>query len=156
LSQCKSSKFIHNWNGRGDVLVIKKKNKKRKMNPDMEEFVEGTADASDSDNGTTRKDPPEPQPEPEPAINGVLVEEGSPDDIMDEGCDMGDSDEDGEEVDIHNQAAILREVFESSNEPIGDDADNLDDVKGEEFAHNQLLGAPDGWVPPGPPPNWTG
>ena len=65
-------------------------------------------------------------------------------------------------ADIHNEATILREIFESSNEPIGDDADNLDDVKGKEFACKvgntevQLLGAPDGWVPPGPPPNWTG
>ena len=75
---------------------------------------------------------------------------------------MGDSDDEGEEADIHNEATILREMFESSNEPIGDDADNLDDVKGEEFARKvgntgvQLLGAPEGWVPPGPPPNWTG
>jgi hypothetical protein len=35
-------------------------------------------------------------------------------------------------------------------------------VKGEEFAPTkghgavQLLGAPDGWVPPGPPPTWAG
>ncbi len=36
--------------------------------------------------------------------------------------------------------------------------DNIDNVKGEEFTPTkghcavQLLGAPDGWVPPGPPP----
>jgi hypothetical protein len=69
---------------------------------------------------------------------------------------MGDGDEEGEEADIHNEATILREIFELSNEPIGDDADNLDDVKGEEFAHKvgntevQLLGVPDGRVSPGP------
>jgi hypothetical protein len=53
-------------------------------------------------------------------------------------------------------------VLESSNKPIGDDADNIDDLKGEEFSPAkgnvvvQLVGAPDGWVLPGPPPTWAG
>ncbi len=75
---------------------------------------------------------------------------------------MGDSNDEGAEAEIHNEGINLREVLESSNKPIGDDADNIDDVKGEEFAptkrHHavQLLGAPDGWVPPGAPPTWPG
>jgi hypothetical protein len=79
-----------------------------------------------------------------------------------ESGNMGDSDDEGAEADIHNKDINLREVLESSNEPIGDNADNIDDVKGEEFATTkghcavQLLGAPDGWVPPGPPPTWPG
>jgi hypothetical protein len=59
-------------------------------------------------------------------------------------------------------------MLETSNEPILDDADNIDLGRGEEFAqhnhgaegsHSQqrvLNGVPDGWVPPGPPPNWAG
>jgi hypothetical protein len=77
--------------------------------------------------------------------------------------DMGDSNDEGAEADIHNEGVSLREVLESSNEPIGDDADNIDDLKGEEFSPAakgngvvQLVGAPDGWVPPGPPPTWAG
>jgi hypothetical protein len=145
-----------------------KKQKKRKKSTEKEQIVEGTADASDVDNVAERKDPQEPD-EPEPTINYVVeegspdsVQDGSSDDFSDEVGDMGDSDDEGEEADIHNEATILREMLESSNEPIGDDADNLDDVKGEEFARKvgntgvQLLGAPEGWVPPGPPPHWTG
>ncbi len=70
--------------------------------------------------------------------------------------------DEGAEADIHNNGIILREVLESSNEPIGDDADNIDNVRVEECAPTkghgavQLLGAPDGWVPPGPPPTWAG
>ena len=45
--------------------------------------------------------------------------------------DMGDSNDKGVEADIHNEVVSLREVLESSNEPIGDDADNIDDLKGE-------------------------
>jgi hypothetical protein len=76
--------------------------------------------------------------------------------------EMGDSNDKGVEADIHNEVVSLREVLESSNEPIGDDADNIDDLKGEEFSPAegngvvQLVGAPDGWVPPGPPPTWAG
>jgi hypothetical protein len=53
-------------------------------------------------------------------------------------------------------------VLESSNEPNGDNADNIDNVEDEEFVPAkgngaaQLLGVPDGWVPPGPPPKWAG
>jgi len=67
--------------------------------------------------------------------------------------DMGDSDDEGVEADIHNEGVSLREVLESSNEPIGDDADNIDDLKGEEFSPAegngvvQLVGAPmDGFL----------
>ncbi len=79
-----------------------------------------------------------------------------------ESGDMGDSDDEGAEADIHHKGINLREVLETSNETIGDDADNIDNVKGEEFATTeghcavQLLGAPDGWVPPGPPLTWPG
>ncbi len=72
--------------------------------------------------------------------------------------DMGDSNDEGAEANIHNKGINLREVLESFNEPIGDNADNIDNVKGEEFAPTeghcavQLLGALDGWVPLGPPP----
>ena len=61
--------------------------------------------------------------------------------------------DEGVEADIHNEGVSLREVLESSNEQIGDDADNIDDLKGEEFSPAegngvvQLVGAPDGWVP---------
>jgi hypothetical protein len=51
-----------------------------------------------------------------------------------ESGNMGDSDGEGAEADIHNKGINLREVLESSNEPIGDDTDNIDNVKGEEFA----------------------
>ena len=54
-------------------------------------------------------------------------------------------------------------MLETSNEPILDDANNIDIVgRGEEFLpwHDQqrriLNGAPDGWAPPGPPPTWGG
>jgi hypothetical protein len=78
----------------------------------------------------------------------LMFEEVHTDD--EESGDMGDSDDEGAEADIHNKGLNLREVLESSNKPIGDDADNIDDVKGEEFAPTeghcevQLLGAPDG------------
>jgi hypothetical protein len=89
-----------------------------------------------------------------------LFEEVHTDD--EESGDMGDSNDGGAEADIHHKGINLREVLKSSNKPFGDDADNIDDVKGEEFATTkghcavQLLGAPDGWVPPGPPPTWPG
>ncbi len=90
----------------------------------------------------------------------LMFEEVHTDD--EESGDMGDSNVEGAEADIHNKDINLREVLESSNKPIGDNADNIDDVKGEEFATTkahcavQLLGAPDGWVPPGPPQTWPG
>jgi hypothetical protein len=68
----------------------------------------------------------------------------------------------GKEADIHDKGAYLQEVLESSNKPIGDNDDNIDNVKGKEFSPSkgngavQLLGAPDGWVPPGPPSTWDG
>jgi hypothetical protein len=154
--------------GTGGVILtpsVNKKKKKRKKNAESEQcLVERTAEVAtkDVDDVSERKDLPEPaEPEPELMINSV-VEEGSPDDLYDKIGNMKDSDEEGEEADIHDEATILREIFESSNEPIGDDTDYLDDVKGKEFVRKvgnteiQLLGVPDGWVPLGPPPNWTG
>ncbi len=80
---------------------------------------------------------------------GSFEDKGNADDTDDVG-NMGDSDDEGSKADIHNEVAILREVLELSNKPIGNDADNLDNVKGENFlrtegnADVQLLGAPDG------------
>jgi hypothetical protein len=51
-----------------------------------------------------------------------------------ESGNMGDSNDEGAEADIHHEGINLREVLESSNEPIGDNADNIEGVKGEEFA----------------------
>jgi hypothetical protein len=51
-----------------------------------------------------------------------------------ESGNMGDSNDEGAEAYIYNKGINFREVLESSNEPIGDDADNIDNVKGEEFA----------------------
>ncbi len=71
---------------------------------------------------------------------------------------MGDSNDEGVEADVHNEGVSLREVLESSNKPIGDDADNIDDLKGGEFSPAkgngvvQLEGPPDGSVHPGSPP----
>ncbi len=77
-----------------------------------------------------------------------MFEEVNADD--EESGDMGDSNGEGAEANIHNKGINLREVLESSNKPIGDDADKIDNVKGEEFAPTkghgavQLLGAPYG------------
>jgi len=117
-----------------------------------------------------RKDPPEDVKEGNADDSVFLgVEEGNADDSvllgmdLEELGDLGDSDEEGEEADIHNLGVNLRTVLETSNEPILDDADNIDIVgRGEEFLprHDQqrriLNGAPDGWAPPGPPPTWAG
>jgi hypothetical protein len=92
----------------------------------------------------------------------LMFEEVNTDD--EESGDMGNSNNEGAEANIHNKGINLRKVLESSNKPIGDNADNIDNVKGEEFAPTkghgavQLLSAPDGWVPPGPPPppTWAG
>ena len=78
---------------------------------------------------------------------------------------MGDSNVEGGEADIHNEGLNLRTMLEGSNEAIGDDANNIDPVWGEEFdavtgeeegRHPQISGAPEGWVPPGPPKAWKG
>jgi hypothetical protein len=55
-------------------------------------------------------------------------------------------------------------VLKGSNEVIGDDANNIDPFCGEEFdavtgeeeGRHQISGAPEGWVPPGPPTAWKG
>jgi hypothetical protein len=94
-------------------------------------------------------------------IDCKMFEEGNADNI--ELGDIGNSDDEGAEAAIHNEGVSLREVLESSNEPIGDDADNIDNVKSDEFSTTkegngtvQMLGALDGWFPPGPPPTWAG
>ena len=140
------------------------KSKKRKETA-TEESEEGAADVFE-----LRKNPPEEgaadatESRNNPAERGMEnFAEGSSDDCTDEVGDMGDSDDEGQEADLHNEAINLREVLELSNAPINDDDNNLDDVEGAEFACNegndaevQLLGVPDGWVPPGPPPDWIG
>ena len=55
-------------------------------------------------------------------------------------------------------------MLKGSNEVIGDDANNIDPFCGEEFdavtgeeeGRRQISGAPEGWVPPGPPTAWKG
>jgi len=66
--------------------------------------------------------------------------------------DLGDSDEEGDEADIHHDGLLLRTVLEGSNQPIGEDADNIDLFAGEELQHGlqrrgsrSINGAPDGW-----------
>ncbi len=51
-----------------------------------------------------------------------------------ESGNMGDSNIEGAEANICNKGINLREVLESSNKPIGEDADNIDNVKGEKCA----------------------
>ena len=77
--------------------------------------------------------------------------------------DLGDSDEEGDEADIHHDGLLLRTVLEGSNQSIGDDADNIDMFAGEELQYGlqrrgsrSINGAPDGWHPPGPPKDWAG
>ena len=128
----------------------------------MDADEEGTAD----DANLSRKKPPESTQQMKKMSSASKVKDPrmfEEENAMDsELGDMGDSDDGGAEADIHNEGVSLREVLESSNEPIGDDADNIDDLKGEEFSPAegngvvQLVGAPDGWVPPGPPPTWAG
>ena len=50
--------------------------------------------------------------------------------------DLGDSDEEGDEADIHHDGLLLRTVLEGSNQPIGDDADNIDMFAGEELQYS--------------------
>jgi hypothetical protein len=61
----------------------------------------------------------------------LMFEEVHADD--EESGNMGDSNDEGAEADIHYEGINLREVLESSNEPIGDNADNIDNVKGGKF-----------------------
>jgi hypothetical protein len=124
----------------------------------MEAVEEGTADNAN----LSRKKPPKSTQQMKKTSSVSkendprMYEEENADDL--ELGDMGNSNDKGAEADIHNEGVSLREVLESSKEPIGDDADNIDDLKGEEFSPAegngvvQLVGAPDGWVPPGPPP----
>jgi hypothetical protein len=68
--------------------------------------------------------------------------------------DLGDSDEEGDEADIHHDGLLLRTVLEGSNQSIGDDADNIDMFAGEELQYGlqrrgsrSINGVPDGWHP---------
>ena len=54
-------------------------------------------------------------------------------DDSDEVGDLGDSDVEGGEADIHNEGLNLRTLLEGSNEAIGDDAYNIDPFCGDEF-----------------------
>jgi len=113
---------------------MKKKNPPGRTQQQMEAVKEGTADNAN----LSRKKPPESTQKMKltPSSSRVndprMFEEENVDDS--ELGDMGDSDDEGAETDIHNEGVSLREVLESSNEPIGDDADNIDDLKGEEFS----------------------
>jgi hypothetical protein len=101
----------------------KKKNPPGHTQQQMEAVEEGTAD----DANLSRKKPPESTqkmkktPSSSSRVNDPrMFEEENVDDS--ELGDMGDSDDEGAEADIHNEGVSLREVLESSNEPIGDDA----------------------------------
>jgi len=60
----------------------------------------------------------------------------------------GDSDDDGSEAEIHDSGT----QFEGE-EPTIDDIYGVELVPGED--DGGILGAPEGWVPPGPPPGWS-
>ncbi len=100
----------------------------------MESVKEGTADNANR----SRKKPPESTQKMKKTSSVSkendprMFEEENVDNL--ELGDIGDSDDEGAEADIHNEGVSLREVLESSNEPIGDDADNVDNLKGEEFS----------------------
>jgi hypothetical protein len=134
--------------------------RKRKSPEHTQQMIAVEEDTVDNDNAKlSRKMPPEPTQQMKETtlfalkeIDRTMFEEGNADNI--ELGDMGNSDDEGAEADIHNEGVSLREVLESSNEPIGDDADNIDDVKGVEFSTTkegngavQMLGASDGWFP---------
>ena len=97
----------------------------------MDADEDGTAD----DANLSRKKPPESTQQMKKMSSASKVKDPrmfEEENAMDsELGDMGDSDDEGAEADIHNEGVSLREVLESSNEPIGDDADNIDDLKGE-------------------------
>jgi hypothetical protein len=92
-------------------------------------------------------------------------------DLMEKG-DGGDSDEEGFELDYHNDAVRKRvtlyktstEDATDKNTPVSDDdldIEYIDDSVGEAWWHMKrpgakILGAPDGWSPPGIPENWSG
>ncbi len=102
-----------------------------------------------------------------------MFEEGNADDSViggdsDDIGDLGDSDKEGQEVDIHNDGLHLRTVLEGSNEAIGKDANNINPFHGEEFGNygtqsgigqqqqRSVNGAPKDWFPPGPPSSFCG
>jgi len=85
--------------------------------------------------------------------------------------DGGDSDEEGFELDYHNDAVRKRVTLCKTstddaidNTPVSDDdldIEYIDDSVGEAWWHmrqagTKILGAPDGWSPPGIPENWSG
>ncbi len=121
----------------------------------MEAVKEGTAD----DANLSRKKPPESTQKMKktPSSSRVndprMFEEENVDDS--ELGDMGDSDDEVQKPTFIMKGSLSEKCWSHpiSNEPIGDDADNIDDLKGEEFSPAkgngvvQLVGAPDGWVP---------
>ena len=60
----------------------------------------------------------------------------------------GDSDDDGSEAEIHDSGT----VFES-DEPTIDDLYGVELIPGQD--DGGILGAPEGWIPPGPPDGWS-
>ena len=61
--------------------------------------------------------------------------------------DGGDSDEEGEEADIHHSSIILNRPEQLDRTEVEEDVDPED--KG-------IPGAPEGWIKPGPPDDWQG
>ncbi len=60
---------------------------------------------------------------------GIITDDGAlPGSNFNELGNLGDSNEEGEEADIYNEGVNLQTVLETSNEPILDDADNIDQV----------------------------
>jgi len=90
-------------------------------------------------------------------------------DLMEKG-DGGDSDEEGFELDYHNDAVRKRVTLCNTSTdatnitPVSDDdldIEYIDDSVGEAWWHMRrpgatILGAPDGWSPPGILENWSG
>ena len=65
--------------------------------------------------------------------------------------DGGCSDEEGEEINDHNEAVVLNR----DEQVLRDEANDLD-VDEEGVKCDNIPGAPNGWIPPGPPDTWTG
>jgi hypothetical protein len=83
--------------------------------------------------------------------------------------DGGDSDEEGFELDYHKDAVrkrvtLCNTLTDATDNTVSDDdldIEYIDDSVGEARWHMRrpgakILGAPDGWSPPGIPENWSG
>ncbi len=85
-------------------------------------------------------------------------------DLMENG-DGGDSDEEGFELDFHNDAVrpVLK-LYAANSDTVSDndlDIEFIDNSVGEPWWHMRppgakIPGTPDGWSPPGVPENWCG